>query len=62
MTSALIVAVTVASAGAYAGYRRWLIPSCPGCGAKKWDRKLCRPLLFCRRCAARVDPGRPTRG
>jgi hypothetical protein len=30
-------------------------PRCPACGARKWNRQLCRPLLFCRRCAQRSD-------
>ena len=35
---------------------RWfLIPTCPRCKARKWDRKLCYPLLLCRRCATRCD-------
>lgn len=37
------------------GYRRWATPSCPRCRGRDWDRKLCAPLLFCRRCATRVD-------
>jgi hypothetical protein len=28
---------------------------CPRCKSREWDRKLCAPLLFCRRCATRVD-------
>jgi hypothetical protein len=35
--------------------RRYLTPSCPRCRARDWDRKLCQPLLFCRRCATRID-------
>jgi hypothetical protein len=35
--------------------RQLVAPSCPRCGSKKWDRKLCHPLLFCRKCATRVD-------
>lgn len=30
-------------------------PACPRCGGHKWDRKRCRPLLLCRRCATRID-------
>jgi len=35
--------------------RRYLKPACPRCKGREWDRKLCAPLLFCRRCATRVD-------
>jgi hypothetical protein len=35
--------------------RRALTPKCPRCRARKWDRKLCQPLLFCRVCATRCD-------
>jgi hypothetical protein len=35
--------------------RRYLSPACPRCKSREWDRKLCAPLLFCRRCATRVD-------
>lgn len=37
------------------GVRRYATPSCPRCHRREWDRKLCAPLLFCRRCATRVD-------
>ncbi|HEY0014793.1 MAG TPA: hypothetical protein VGC13_00685 [Longimicrobium sp.] len=30
-------------------------PSCPRCRGKEWDRRMCAPLLFCRRCATRID-------
>ena len=35
--------------------RRVVTPPCPRCRSKKWDRSLCQPLLFCRRCATRID-------
>jgi hypothetical protein len=35
--------------------RRYLTPPCPRCKCREWDRKLCQPLLFCRRCATRID-------
>ncbi|HEX2203644.1 MAG TPA: hypothetical protein VHG91_10115 [Longimicrobium sp.] len=35
--------------------RYLMLPTCPRCKQKKWDRKLCYPLLFCRRCATRCD-------
>lgn len=35
--------------------RRYLTPPCPRCRGREWDRKLCAPLLFCRRCATRID-------
>jgi len=35
--------------------RQVMAPACPRCKAKKWDRKLCYPLLLCRRCATRAD-------
>jgi hypothetical protein len=35
--------------------RRLMSPSCPRGRNKEWDRKLCAPLLFCRRCATRID-------
>jgi hypothetical protein len=35
--------------------RRVTTPACPRCRSKDWDRKLCAPMLFCRRCATRVD-------
>jgi len=37
------------------GVRRYATPSCPRCKSRAWDRRLCAPLLFCRRCATRVD-------
>ena len=37
------------------GLRHLMTPRCPRCSARKWDRKLCRPLLFCRSCATRCD-------
>jgi hypothetical protein len=42
-------------AGVVAISRRFLSPSCPRCKSREWDRKLCAPLLFCRRCATRID-------
>lgn len=45
---ALLLAVAAVS-------RHYLTPSCPRCRCREWDRKLCAPLLFCRRCATRVD-------
>ncbi len=35
--------------------RRYMTPSCPRCRSREWDRRLCAPLLFCRRCATRID-------
>lgn len=35
--------------------RRYATPPCPRCRGREWDRKLCAPLLFCRRCATRID-------
>jgi hypothetical protein len=32
-----------------------LNPACPCCSSRKWDRRRCRPLLFCRNCAQRID-------
>lgn len=49
------VAAAVLIGFAGLGVRQLMIPSCPRCKAKSWDRKLCRPLLFCRKCATRVD-------
>lgn len=37
------------------GVRHYSTPACPRCGRREWDRKLCAPLLFCRRCATRID-------
>ena len=31
-------------------------PTCPTCQGRSWDRRMCRPLLLCRRCAERVPP------
>lgn len=41
--------------GAVAMSRKYLSPPCPRCRGREWDRKLCAPLLFCRRCATRID-------
>jgi hypothetical protein len=35
--------------------RRMTTPACPRCRGKEWDRRMCAPLLFCRRCATRID-------
>ena len=45
------------AAAATAGFalKRYMAPNCPRCRGKEWDRKLCAPLLFCRRCATRID-------
>lgn len=51
--SILAAAVLIGVAGF--GVRQFLQPSCPRCKAKDWDRKICRPLLFCRKCATRID-------
>ena len=50
-----ILVATIVIAGAALGIRQLTVPACPRCGSKKWDRKLCRPLLLCRRCATRID-------
>jgi hypothetical protein len=50
-----IFVVTLVLTGAVFGIRQMVAPTCPRCGSKKWDRKLCRPLLLCRRCATRID-------
>lgn len=50
----LILGLTAAVALAL-GVRRYATPPCPRCRNRSWDRKLCAPLLFCRRCATRVD-------
>ncbi len=51
----IIAGASVLGAGAWF-LGRWLMtPNCPRCKAKKWDRKLCQPLLICRRCATRCD-------
>lgn len=44
-----------AAVGAGALVRRYMVPACPRCKSREWDRKLCTPLLFCRRCATRID-------
>ena len=44
-----------AAVGAGLAARRYLAPACPRCKGREWDRKLCAPLLFCRRCATRID-------
>lgn len=46
LTAAIVVAL---------GVRRYSTPACPRCKSREWDRKLCAPLLFCRRCASRID-------
>jgi hypothetical protein len=50
----LILGLSAAIALALA-VRHYVTPSCPRCRNRAWDRKLCAPLLFCRRCATRVD-------
>jgi hypothetical protein len=35
--------------------RHFTTPTCPRCRARSWDRRLCAPLLFCRKCATRID-------
>lgn len=35
--------------------RRYMTPLCPRCKCREWDRRLAAPLLFCRRCATRID-------
>ena len=54
MSLTLILATAAVGAALLAG-RRVLLPRCPRCHAKEWDRRLCAPLLFCRRCATRID-------
>ena len=51
----IIAGAGVLGAGAWFLGRWLLAPACPRCKGKKWDRKLCHPLLFCRRCATRCD-------
>lgn len=51
----LIVGLAAASLAGGLLARRYLTPSCPRCKCREWDRKLCAPLLFCRRCATRID-------
>jgi hypothetical protein len=50
-----IIAVGAALGAAWLGFRAFQTPACPRCRARSWDRKLCRPLLLCRRCATRAD-------
>jgi len=50
----LLGGIIIGSIVLVAGWRRYN-PPCPTCGARKWDRKLCHPLLLCRRCAQRID-------
>lgn len=54
MSLILIAGLAAASVAVLAG-RRALMPRCPRCRSKEWDRRLCAPLLFCRRCASRID-------
>jgi ribosomal protein L37AE/L43A len=54
MSFTLIVGLAAAGMAVLAG-RRALTPRCPRCRSKEWDRRLCAPLLFCRRCASRID-------
>lgn len=51
----LILGLTVAVSGVALLARRYMTPHCPRCKNREWDRKLCAPLLFCRRCATRID-------
>jgi hypothetical protein len=51
---ACLAAAAAAGVSVLAG-RRALMPRCPRCQGKEWDRRLCAPLLFCRRCASRID-------
>jgi hypothetical protein len=51
---ALLTALVLAT-GALLLLRRYSAPACPRCRGREWDRKLCAPLLFCRRCATRID-------
>lgn len=50
----LILGLAAAATAGF-GLRRFMAPNCPRCRGKEWDRKLCAPLLFCRRCATRID-------
>ena len=50
----LILGLAAAS-GAGLLARHYMTPHCPRCKNREWDRKLCAPLLFCRRCATRID-------
>jgi hypothetical protein len=54
MSLTLIAGLAVVGVSVLAG-RRVLTPRCPRCRSKEWDRRLCAPLLFCRRCASRID-------
>lgn len=54
MLMTLILGVAAVMAGGVA-LRRYMTPSCPRCRGREWDRRLCAPLLFCRRCATRID-------
>jgi hypothetical protein len=54
MSLTMLLAPVAAIAALWA-VRRVTTPGCPRCGARDWDRKLCAPLLLCRRCASRVD-------
>jgi hypothetical protein len=50
----ILVGALVLSCGVF-GIRFMVPPPCPRCRSRKWDRKVCRPLLLCRRCATRID-------
>jgi hypothetical protein len=54
----LMTLLVSAAAVAVLGYaaRHFLTPTCPSCRGRAWDRKLCRPMLLCRRCATRILP------
>jgi hypothetical protein len=54
MSLILIASLAAVGVSVLAG-RRALMPRCPRCRSKEWDRRLCAPLLFCRRCASRID-------
>jgi hypothetical protein len=53
MTLFTIAGILAAALGFGAWRARY--PNCPRCGSRRWDRKLCHPLLFCRKCATRCD-------
>jgi hypothetical protein len=55
MLMTLILGLAVATTGMGLLARRYMTPPCPRCKCREWDRKLCQPLLFCRRCATRID-------
>ncbi len=55
MTFLFILVGLVGLVGGATLSRRLRSPACPRCRARAWDRRLCAPLLFCRRCATRVD-------